>query len=121
MTISNEQLDQLVLRAVGVLIFINQHMPEATMPVVANLIILSQQVNGHQQEIIKVEGIIGSQSAAIAAVGFRHQLSTLPASILLKLLRHPALILSITDGPAHLLRFKTLRIKTQLLGHNFLH
>ena len=56
--VSHQQLDQLVLGAIGVLIFIHQHMPETTVPVAAHLLVLLQQLNRKQQQIIEIKGVI---------------------------------------------------------------
>ena len=118
-TISYQQLDKFVLRTVGILIFVNQNMPEAAMPIMANLIVLAQKLDGKQQKIVKVESIIGCERTPIAAIRLSHQLSTLTTHISLKLIRHPALILRITDRPANLLRLKSLGIKAKVLSYDF--
>ena len=120
LAIGHQQLDQVVLRAVGVLIFINQHVSEAAMPVTAHLLVLLQQLHRQQQQIIKVESVVGRQGLAVAAVHIRCELAPLTLGIGLHLIRQPALVFGIADRPAHLLGLKTLGIELQLLGDDLL-
>ena len=59
LAIGHQQLDQLILGAVGVLILIHQHMPKAAVPVAAHLLILLQQLHRQQQKIVEIEGVVG--------------------------------------------------------------
>ena len=45
LAIRHQQLDQVVLGAIGVLIFIHQHMAKTSMPVPTNLFVLLEQLN----------------------------------------------------------------------------
>ena len=121
LAVSDQQLDQVVLGAVGVLIFIHQHMGETAVPVAAHLLVLLQQLHRHQQQVIEIEGIVGREGLAVAPVHVGGEFSPLPLGIGLELIGQPPLILSVTDRPTGFFRFEALGVKLKLLGHNLLH
>ena len=119
--IGDKQLDQVVLGAVGVLIFIHQHVAKAAVPVMPNLLMLLQQLNRHEQKIVEIKGIVRSQGFAITAIHISRELAALTFRISFELIRQPTLIFGIADRPSHLFGLKPLGIELQLLGHDLLH
>ena len=85
-------------------------MTKAPVPVVADLLVLAQQLHRQQQQVVEIEGVVGGQGAPVAPVGLRHQLAPLATGIGFKLLGHPTLVLGVADRPAHLLGLKALGI-----------
>ena len=119
--VGDEQLDQVVLGAVGVLVFVHQHVTETPVPVVAHLLVLAQQLHRQQQQVVEVEGVVGRQGTAVEPVGLRLLAAAHPLRLRFQLLRQPALVLGVADRPAHLLGLEALGVETQLLGHDLLH
>ena len=121
LAISHQELQELVLGAVGVLIFIHQHVAEPPVPVAADLPVLPQELHRQEEEIIEIQGVVGRQSAAVVPVGLRHLAIPLPVRLGFQLVGQPALVFGVADGPAHFLGLKALRIQPELLGDDLLH
>ena len=56
---------KLILCSIGILILIHQHIPEPSLIPLPNFLIFLQKGNSHQQQIIKVQGIIFSQHCLV--------------------------------------------------------
>ena len=119
--VGDQQLDQVVLGAVGVLVFVHQHVTETPVPVVAHLLMLAQQLHRQQQQVVEVEGVVGGQGTAVEPVGLRLLAAAHSLRLRFQLIRQPALVLGVADRPAHLLGLEALGIETQLLGHDLFH
>ena len=96
-------------------------MGEAAVPVATHLLVLLQQLHRQQQQIIEIQRIVRRQRPAVAAVHIGGELAPLTFSVGLKLIRQPALVLGVADGPAGLLRLEPLGIELQFLGDDLLH
>ena len=90
------------------------------MPVAAHLLVLLQKLYREEQQIVKIEGIVGSKRLSITPVNISRELAPLSIGIGLELIGQPALVFGVTDGPTGLLGIEALRIKLQFLGDDFL-
>ena len=59
-------LQQFVLTGVGVLVFIDQHMTHLGLPTLAHLRVVTQQLQGQTDQVIKVHALIRREPFFIA-------------------------------------------------------
>ena len=63
---AHQQLEQLVLRGVGVLVFVHQHMAQGRLPFVAHRGVLLQQLERQADQVVKVHALVGRQPLFVA-------------------------------------------------------
>ena len=61
-------VDQGVLRVVGVLVLVDEHVPEPATPVLAHRRERPEQVHGHHQQVVEVEGVGLAEAALVLGV-----------------------------------------------------
>jgi hypothetical protein len=69
---ADELTDKLVLRCVGVLILIDQHMPKPPPIVLSDIGEGLQQVHGRHDEVVEVQGVGLAQPSLIGDIGLGH-------------------------------------------------
>jgi hypothetical protein len=67
---TSEQLDQLVLRRVGVLIFVHEHVLKTRAVVRQHLGFGTEKLDAHQQQVIEIHGARSKQSSLVLGVHF---------------------------------------------------
>ena len=97
--LAHQQFQQLVLRGVGVLVFIDQHMAQQALPLFAHRVVVLEQAHGQADEVIKIHTLVGREALFIAL----HEQSD---AALVVVLRHgqgaacvPALVFPGADAP----------------------
>ena len=63
---THQQLEQLVLRGVGVLVLVHQHMAQCCLPFVAHPSVLLQQLERQSDQVVKVHALVGRQPLFVA-------------------------------------------------------
>ena len=66
--VADQLLHQRILRAVGILIFIDQHVANFIAPLVEDVGVLLKQQRWQQDQIVEVQGVIGFQCFLVANV-----------------------------------------------------
>ena len=107
--LAGEQLEQLVLQAVGVLVFVDQHIAQHVLPVRAHLFVARDQLDRQGDEIVEVDGLVGRQALPVAAHHARrheHLLAVAAVALAARARRvglgfvgAPALAFPAADGP----------------------
>ena len=69
--LAHQQFDQFILAGVGILILIHQQILDFLLPTLAYLGVGLQQQGRHQDQIVKVEGVIGRHVTLIALIQHR--------------------------------------------------
>ncbi len=64
--LAHQQLEQGVLRGVGVLVFIHQHMAQQLLPFFAHLGVVVQQPHGHADKVVKIDALVGGEALFVA-------------------------------------------------------
>ena len=67
--VAAELLDQQVLGVVGVLVFVNQHLPESASVGLAHLRVLLEQLDGLHDQIVEIERVRGPKPLVVLGVG----------------------------------------------------
>jgi hypothetical protein len=67
-------LEQLVLRAVGVLELVHQDVTVAPLVAQAHVLMFAQQLLGFQQQVVKVQGVVLCQQGLVTCIRARHSL-----------------------------------------------
>ena len=68
---ADQQPHQLVLGAIGVLVFIHQQVADPVLPVFARLGIPAEQCHRCQDQVVEVEGVVGLEAALVLQVELR--------------------------------------------------
>ena len=102
--LAHQQLEQFVLRGVGVLVFVHQHMAQRGLPLGAYFREVAQEAQRHADQVVKVHALVGRQALFIA----RHQRGD-DAFVVVRrlgqrLLRGQAHVLPLADHPLPLAR-----------------
>ena len=63
---AHQQLEQFVLRGVGVLVLVDQHMAQQALPFLAHLGMAAQQAHGHADQVVEVHALVGGQALLVA-------------------------------------------------------
>ena len=66
---ADQQLQQLVLGGVGVLVFVDQHVGQALLPLLRHRLVLAQQAQRQADQVVEVDALVGGQALLVA----RHQ------------------------------------------------
>ena len=104
---SGQQLDQLLLRAVGVLELIDHQILESLAPCRPRVRMFAQQLHGPQQQIVEIHGRSLVQDFLIRAENLRHILAVAvvrPLRIGFHIIRRDAVIFRVADLAAHAAR-----------------
>ena len=117
--IGHQQADQIILGAVGVLVLIHQDVAKAFVPIGQHLFVLPEELNRHQNQIIKIEGIVVGECLLIIRVYFCNYPPTKVRLLALYILRRKPLVLSVADGIANGAGFKLLIIQIFAQNNRF--
>ena len=101
---AHQQFEQVVLRSVGVLVFVHQHMAEQVLPLGAHLREVAQKLERQADQVVKVHALVGGQALFVA----RHDHGNAALVVVLGLGQrllgvHPH-VLPQADGPLPLAR-----------------
>ena len=64
---AHQQFQDLVLRGVGVLVFIHQHMAHLLLPALAHRLMVAQQFQGQGDQVVKVHALVGAEALLVVA------------------------------------------------------
>jgi len=64
--LAHQQLEQLVLRGVGVLVLIDQHMAQRLLPLGAHLGEVAQEAQRHADQVVEIHALVGRQALFVA-------------------------------------------------------
>ena len=102
--LTHQEFQQLVLRGVGVLVFVHQHVAQQALPFLAHLSVVFQQAHGHADQIVKVHALVGGQALFVAL----HDQGNAALVVVLGhgqgLAAVPTRVLPVADGPLPLAR-----------------
>ncbi len=76
---AGQQPRELVLRHVGVLELVDQHVEEALLVLLAGCLVLAQQLHRAQDHVVEVEGVVRLQRGLVAVVRARDDLAEVVA------------------------------------------
>lgn len=76
-----EEMDEGVLRVIGVLVFVDHDVSEEVSVVFECFGMCSEELYGKPKEIVKVEGVIASKLFLIAAIGFPDEFFVVTAGL----------------------------------------
>ena len=65
---AGEQEDELVLGPVGVLVLVDEHVPESLLVVLEDVRARLEQVDRDEQQVVEVHGVVGDQPLLVLAV-----------------------------------------------------
>ena len=71
MMVGDQQADQLVLGAIGVLVFVHQQVADTAPPVVEAFGMCAEQVDRPRDEIVEIHRVVGGEGALISGVNDR--------------------------------------------------
>ena len=120
MAVVHQQARQLVLRAVRVLVLVHHHIIKLMLVLVAHVRALRQQLNRHQQQVVKVHRIVLEQAFFVLRKHLCHLALVKIARLARVLARPHHRVLRITDCPQHCARLKALFVQVVFL-QNMLH
>jgi len=101
---AHQQLQHFVLRGVGVLVFIDQHMTQRSLPLAAYRFMVLQQLQRHADQIVKVHALIGAQALFVARHDACNDFFFIAAGLRFGLRRVQPAIFPAADGPLPLPR-----------------
>ena len=63
---AHQQLEHLVLRGIGVLVLVNQHMAKRSLPFLAYRVVFLQQLERQANQIVEIHALVGAQALFVA-------------------------------------------------------
>ena len=115
---AGQQPGQQILQMVGVLILVNEDIPEFLLVIGPHLLVLLQQVDRMEDNIVKIQGVGLPQPAVVTGINLRHAghppIPCIPG-ILGELIRGLVFILRVADDRHHGPGIKLLFIQAQRL------
>ena len=97
---ARQQANQVILGAVGVLIFVDHQVGELAIVTLPGLVVTAEQLDGEQQQVVKVGGIAFHQRSLVALVNGRERLR-LRVDHLEPISRRFAMIFGVRDAREH--------------------
>ena len=97
--LANQQLEHFVLRGVGVLVFVHQHMAQRRLPFGAHLGVLLQQLERQADQVVKVHALVGRQAFFVARHDARQRAFFVVGGLRLGLRGIQAAVFPGADGP----------------------
>ena len=64
--LTHQQFEQLVLRGVGVLVLIHQHMAHFLLPALAHLGVVAQQLEWQADQVVEIHALVGGEALLVA-------------------------------------------------------
>ena len=101
LVLAPQQLDEAVLRVVGVLVLVHEHVIEAALPAGELARVALEQAHGHHEQVIEVHGVRGAIRHLHVGIHLRHRLRERIAREFGVLLDADELVLGIADGAAN--------------------
>ena len=98
----SQVFDQRILRDVGILEFVHQHVPETLGIFLANFGVIFQQARGVNQDVVKINSIAGDQSLLVFQIHPFHNFITIGVSRVI--IRADQLVLGVGNGRMHAVR-----------------
>ncbi len=103
---------------VGVLVLVDEHIPELPLVEGPHLLVLLQQMDGVEDDIIEVHGVGLPEAALVACIDLRdpgHPPVAGGLHFLGKLVRGPILVLGVGDNGQHRAGLELLVVQPQVL------
>ena len=69
---ADQQFQHFILRGVGVLVFIDQHMAERRLPLAAHFLVLLQQFQRQADQVVEIDALVGGQPLFVIGHDARH-------------------------------------------------
>ena len=108
-------VDQGVLRVVGVLVLVDQHVAEPAAVGLADVRELLEQVDGEHDQVVEVEGVGLAQAALVHRVRRRHRLLEAVAGVLRGVLGVAQVVLVVADPVQDGARLVALGVEVEVL------
>ena len=103
--LGRQQVEQVILRHVGVLVLIHHDVTQAVLVALANGFLLAQHACGEHQQVVEIDGVVLAQAFFISLVHTGHGgIETVVLRLALKGFDVHEVILQRTDAAADLLR-----------------
>ena len=112
-----ELADEGVLRVVGVLVLVDEHVAEPAPVGLADLRERLEQVHRRHDQVVEVEGVRGAQPLLVERVGLGVGLLEVVRGVLRGLLVVDQLVLLVRDPVEHRPRREALRVEVELPAH----
>ena len=112
--VGTELVDQGVLGVVGVLVFVDQHVPEPAPVDLPHLGVGPEELDGRHDQVVEVEGVRLPQALLILLVGRDVGLLEVVAGILLGRLDVAQLVLLVADPVEHLAGLVVARVQVEV-------
>ena len=110
-------VDQGVLGVVGVLVLVDQHVAEPAAVGLADVGELLEQVDGHHDQVVEVEGVGLTQAALVHRVRRRHRLLEPVAGVLGRVVGVAQLVLVVADPVEDGTGLVALGVEVEVLEH----
>ena len=107
--LAHDEFYQLILRHVGVLKFIHQHMRVALLQFLAHRLVAAQQIHRLGHQVVKVQRVVGVQHLLIALIHALHNLVVVAAR--LKFFGRNQFVFGVADGAVNAAGFVFLVIQ----------
>ena len=116
---TSQRPHEFILRAVGVLIFINQNVLKSLVVILANVRGRFQQAHSFKQQVVEVQRVRSAQFFAVLLINMCDALGLRIGGIEIDLLRIEHVVLRPGDMRKHVARGQFLVINSQALHHRF--
>jgi hypothetical protein len=114
LAVGGEEFDEVVLGAVGVLVFVYEDVAEAFVPVGEDLGVLLEEFDGEEEEVVEVEGVVGGEGVEVEAVDFGDDAASVVVLVTQEVFGAEALVFGVADGEADGAGFKFLLSRLSL-------
>jgi hypothetical protein len=101
---ADQQLQHFILRGIGVLVFVHQHVAELRLPLLAHFRMVAQQLQRQADQVVEVHALVGGQPLLVAGHDARGHLLVVVLRLGFRLRRVKPGVLPQADGPLPLPR-----------------